>query len=89
LVAKHKNVVLTIGAGNQANLIAPYSSQTQNLSHMMLHLPPVSPMKNSNPGYTILEFDNKGLSEIRFRHLQLYNFIMYKAKKWSETQFLS
>ena len=60
--------MLTLGAGRKTDLVAPYSSQTLDLSHMMLHLPRVAPIRNTNPGYTILEFEKSELKEVRFRH---------------------
>jgi len=84
------SVVMSIGKlYARLDLKAPISSNTQNLNHIIYQAPPLSPLNNSNPAYSILELNSANtsyhLSEIRTRHLQLYSKIMYKADKWVET----
>lgn len=92
------SVVMSVGKlYARLDLKAPISSNTQDLNHIIYQAPPLSPLNNSNPAYSILELDlsskNKNidrnnsyhLSEVRTRHLQLYSKIMYKADKWVET----
>ena len=74
----------------RSHLLAPYSSSIPDLSTILLQTPPLSPHRNSNPGYAIIELKANGtVEEIRFRHFQLYNHIIYKAVQWIETPLLT
>ena len=74
----------------RSHLLAPYSSSIPKLSTIILQPPPLSPHRNSNPGYAIIELKQNGtVEEIRFRHFQLYNHIIYKAVQWIETPLLT
>lgn len=78
--------------GGQGSIRAPLSANVPDLNTVFFGAPSFSALTSVNPAYSILEFNRNDeenkyvLEEIRMRFFQLYNNILYKAKKWKEIQ---
>ena len=78
--------------GGQGTIRAPLSANVADLNTVFFGAPSFSALTSVNPAYSIVEFNRNdeeniySIEEIRMRFFQLYNHILYKAKKWNEIQ---
>ena len=86
IIYKHqKKIVFSLGAHvHFGDLRVPRSKDFQLLESIIISTPSITPLFGNNPGYTIIEMNEKMITDFYFRHLALDVHIAKNTTNWIE-----
>ncbi len=64
---------------HQADILAPMSPAHTQYKLPLFLTPSVSPVYMNNPGYSVMDIDSQGISNVEWRFFQLYEYTLTRS----------